>query len=93
MEPLLRLYNDAPEDFYWLINSMLNKDESIENVEGKREVTADVIIKRLYEAVFGNPYSRNYDNVKLGQYTFRRSAKEYALKISGLLTDGIKYDE
>lgn len=93
MEPLLRLYNAAPEDFYWLINSMLNKDESIENVEGKREVTADVIIKRLYEAVFGNPYSRNYDNVKLGQYTFRRSAKEYALKISGLLTDGIKYDE
>lgn len=93
IEPLLRVYNAAPEDFYWLINSMLNKDESVENVEGKKKVTQETIIKRLYEAIFGNLYNKDIDKIHLGQYIFRRSSKEYALKISGLLNDEIKYDE
>ena len=85
--PLIRMYNAEPYNFIWFISHMLNRDESLEKDEGKKLVTPEDVLKKVYNAVFGKHAYSDKDVIVLGSCRFRRSSREYAMTVAGMLFD------
>lgn len=82
--PLRELLNMEEESY--LLESMLNDDESFEKQDGKTIVTPDNIIERLYEAIFVNLYEGSKYSTTLGKYTFSRDTKKMAIATASMMS-------
>lgn len=83
--PMKELF-DVDEDMY-ILKKMLNNNESFDIEVGKDIITVDEMIERLYKAIFDNTNSRNTYNIKFGEYEFTMESKEFAIRISSIMSD------
>ena len=60
--------------------------ESFSKEEGKKYVTPDEIIERLYAAIFVNQYSAGTYRIKMGEYEFTKESRNFALRASGMMS-------
>ncbi len=85
VEPLKELF-DLSEGTY-MLNNMLNRDESFDKKEGKKLVRQEEVIERLYEAIFVTQYTGSRYKTVLGQYEFSKKSKEFALSTSSMMSN------
>lgn len=84
IEPLRELFSMDEDDR--VLYLMLNTDESFEKEEGKKLVTKDEIINRIYEAIFVNQYEGRTYSIELGEYQFTKESKTLAISSSSMMT-------
>lgn len=83
-EPLKQLFAIDEDDY--IKSLFLNNDESFSKEEGKKYVTSDEIIDRLYAAIFVNQYTGGIYHVMIGEYEFTKESRNFALRASGMMT-------
>ncbi len=90
VEPLLELFRT--EDLWeWVLTPCLNPDESFGHEEGKKTVTKEEIIKKLYNAIFVNKYTgRQYCEV-IGSFQFDNRAKGFAISAASMMSNYADY--
>ena len=84
IEPLRELLS-MDEDDGILVN-MLNINESFDEEEGKTLVTPDVIIRKVYEAIFVHQYDGKNYSITIGKYKFTKTSKTLAISSASMLT-------
>lgn len=85
VEPLKELF--AMDEEKRLLENMLNRDESFQNEEGKKQITYDEMIERFYEAIFVNQYDGRMYSSTLGQYEFTKESKNFAISTSSMMSN------
>lgn len=89
-QPLIDVYlGSGLEDYFmpWL----LNKNESYKAVEGMKLVSKEDKLRSLYHAIFVMEYSAVNYRKTIGEYQFNKKSKEYALRISSMLSEYADY--
>lgn len=84
MKPLIELFED--EDFDYILNELLDNNETFVEQEGKVLVHKEDIIKKLYDSIFNDQIREKNYRTRLGQYVFNIDSKEFAIKSSSLLS-------
>lgn len=85
VEPLKKLLDN--EEDYYLLKDMLNRDESFEKKEGKKLVTKEQMIERIYNAVFVNQYNGGRHRTIMGLYEFSKESRTFALSAANMMTN------
>ena len=70
-----------------MLENMLNHDESFEQEDGKKLVTQEEVIIRVYEAIFVTQYTGGRYYTNLGQYEFSKESKSFALNTSNMMSN------
>lgn len=84
VSPLIELFDS--ENTKYILNELLDPNESFTEVDGKTTVTYEEVIKKLYNAIFVEQYdNRNYRTV-LGDYEFTKSSKQFAVSVAGMMS-------
>ena len=65
---------------------LINPSESFQKEEGKTAISQKECCKRLYEAIFGDAYSNTTYTVMLGEYSFSKESKSFALSAASMMT-------
>lgn len=65
---------------------LINPSESFRKEEGKTVISQKECCKRLYEAIFGDVYSNTTYTVMLGEYSFSKESKSFALSAASMMT-------
>lgn len=84
-EPLTKIFDLNKSNY--VLKNMLNRDETLENEQGKRLVTQEEVIRRFYDAVFVTQYTGGRYNTALGQYEFSKESKPFALRVANMMSD------
>lgn len=84
VSPLIELFDS--ENTKYILNELLDPNESFTEVDGKTTVTYEEVIKKLYNAIFVEQYdNRNY-RTALGDYEFTKSSKQFAVSVAGMMS-------
>lgn len=68
------------------LQDLLNGGEDLENDMEKESVSTHDIIDRLYDAIFKKQYSYNDYHTILGRYEFGKGSKQFAIKVSTMMS-------
>ena len=80
---------DIEEDEY-ILSNMLDTDETFEVEEGKKLVSLDDIIDKVYNAIFVEKYDGRIYRTTIGNYCFSAESKELAIRSASMMTQYAK---
>ena len=84
MEPLKMLLEIDEENR--ILSGMIDKNETFEAEDGKKLITRDEVIEKLYNAIFAD---KNYGSgyfIRMGEYEFSKDSKKFALEAASMMT-------
>lgn len=84
-KPLMDMYKDS-DTGERLAAVLLNRDETLENGDGKNIVTVEQKLQQLYDAVFVTEYTGRVYNTILGECEFDDSSKQFVMKVESMLS-------
>ena len=70
----------------WIVDMLLNKDETFEAKEGKTTVSREDKLKDLYNAIFVNRYDGRKYCENIGSYCFDANSKGFIIRAAGLMS-------
>lgn len=85
VKPIMDIYKDS-ELGNWLVERLLNIDETYEEVEGKKKVTVEQKLKNLYEAIYVKEYANGVYYTRLGDYEFNADSKHFIMSVESMLS-------
>ncbi len=88
--PIIDIYK-GHDDGKWILNEMLNPDETFYEEEGKKTITVEQKMHELYEAVFVKKYDDKY-NICIGKYEFTKQSKMIAMNAANMFSSYANYD-
>lgn len=86
VQPLIDIYN-LSEVGDWVVEKLLNKDETFSTSQNKIVATKQQKLEQIYNAIFVMEYSANVYQVHIGEYTFSAGLKDFALRTASMLSD------
>ena len=90
LQPLIDIL--ATRDFgEYLLPPLLNSDEAYTEEAGKKLVTQEEKLKKLYDAIFVKDYSSASYRENIGRYAFDGTSKEFAIKAASMLSSFADY--
>lgn len=90
-KPLMDIYKDSDKG-EWLVAGLLNRNESLEEEEGKSVVTIEQKLQQLYDAIFVTEYTGNVYRTILGGYQFDDSSKNFVKRVESVLSAYADYE-
>lgn len=75
----------------YILNSLLNSDETYKEEVEKKLVTKEEKLKKLYDAIFVKQYSGANYKEDIGIYSFDSTSKEFAIKAVSMLSPFADY--
>ena len=88
--PVIDIYKGY-DDGKWILNEMLNPDETFYDEEGKKTITVEQKIREFYAAVFIEKYDDKY-NICIGKYEFTKQSKMTAINVANMFSSYANYD-
>ncbi len=83
------IYED--DVFAYMFYDLLSTNETFNEGEGKKQISLEMVMKKVYDAIFINAYSQENPSVRIGKYLFTSSAKEYVLSALSMIFDDANY--
>ena len=77
---------------HYFLDSLLNRDETYDNEEGKISVRKQDKVQELCYALFETRYSRGYYRIEIGSVEITDDTKKYLQSITGVLSNKSKYE-
>lgn len=90
-KPLMDMYKDT-ELGNWLVERLLNRNESYEQEEGKTITTVEQKLQSLYEAIFVTEYTNGIYRTMLGDYEFDSSSRDLVKSAESMLSSYADYN-
>lgn len=84
-KPLMDIYKDW-ELGNWLVDRLMNRNETYEDEEGKTVVTVEQKLQHLYDAIFVTEYTNGNYHTMLGDYEFDGSSRDFAKNVESMLS-------
>lgn len=82
---LINFYRDS-ELGRWAKESFLENDETYNEATGKKLVTIEEKLRRLYNAIFVDEYNGDYAEISIGKYEFNKESREFVLRTASMLS-------
>lgn len=84
-ETLINIFTNSEIGSY-VVEHMLNNDESYSNVENKKLVTTEEKLRELYNAIFVDEYTGRYYCKTIGKYQFDNRSKVFVKRVASMLS-------
>ena len=84
-KPLMDMYKKS-EVGKWLAERLLNRDETYEEVEGKKVITIEQKLQGLYDAIFVTEYTGGTYHTLIGDYEFDNNSKDFVRTVASTLS-------
>ncbi len=81
----------AMDEYDYLTQNLINEDECLEEKEGKKLVTREDIVEKMYNAIFVNNYDGRTYCTRLGEYEFSRESRAFAISAASMLSNYANY--
>ena len=85
VSPLIDMF--ASEEFaHWHLSGFLNADETFTEMQGKKKISQEDILKQIYNAIFGNQYDGRCYSTKIGDYEFDIKSKSFVVSAASMMS-------
>ena len=77
----------ASEEFaHWHLSGFLNADETFTEMQGKKKISQEDILKQIYNAIFVNQYDGRCYSTKIGDYEFDIKSKSFVVSAASMMS-------